>query len=202
MALKTKDELKAIFVTGHIVKQQDMVDLIDSLDETIQLRVSGGYIQWKYITAVVWTNLIAVADLKGDPGNNGREIEIQNSGINIEWRYVGDPTWNTIIALAALKGDPGNNGREIEIQNSGINIEWRYVGDPAWTTIIALAALKGDPGNNIELRVDGGWIQWRVVGDLVWINLFSLGITDTFQTNDTPPRTVTVVNGIITSIVE
>lgn len=31
MSVKTKNQLKGIFVTGHIVTQQDFVDLIDSL---------------------------------------------------------------------------------------------------------------------------------------------------------------------------
>lgn len=37
----------------------------------IEMRVSGGYIQWRDDPAGAWTNLIATADLKGDPGDPG-----------------------------------------------------------------------------------------------------------------------------------
>lgn len=39
---------------------------------TIKMRVSGGYIQYSDDDGKTWDNLIAVADLKGDPGKDGQ----------------------------------------------------------------------------------------------------------------------------------
>lgn len=40
---------------------------------TIKMRVSGGYIQYSNDDGKTWDNLIAVADLKGDPGKDGQD---------------------------------------------------------------------------------------------------------------------------------
>ena len=39
----------------------------------IKMRVSGGYIQYSTDNGKTWDNLIAVADLKGDPGKDGQD---------------------------------------------------------------------------------------------------------------------------------
>jgi hypothetical protein len=39
--------------------------------EAVQLQVADGYIQWKYEADETWTNLIALALLKGDKGDKG-----------------------------------------------------------------------------------------------------------------------------------
>jgi len=39
--------------------------------ETVEFRSFGGYIQWKVVTDVSWTNLIAISALKGDTGATG-----------------------------------------------------------------------------------------------------------------------------------
>ena len=40
---------------------------------TIKMRVSGGYIQYSNDDGKTWDNLIAVADLKGEPGKDGQD---------------------------------------------------------------------------------------------------------------------------------
>lgn len=39
--------------------------------KTPELRVNGGYIQWKYTTDNEWNNLIALSELKGETGSTG-----------------------------------------------------------------------------------------------------------------------------------
>lgn len=56
--------------------------------ESMGLRVADGYIQYSTDSGSTWTNLIAVADLKGDPGTPGKD---------------GDP---------GKKGDPGAPGKD------------------------------------------------------------------------------------------
>lgn len=55
---------------------------------SMDLRVADGYIQYSTDSGSTWTNLIAVADLKGDPGTPGKD---------------GDP---------GKKGDPGAPGKD------------------------------------------------------------------------------------------
>jgi hypothetical protein len=99
--------------------------------EEIQLQVSGGYIQWKYTSNVSWTNLIAVATLKGDKGDtgntgaagaDGREVELQKTATHIQWRYVGEVSWTNLVALTDITGPQGIQGIQGE---QGDSIVWK-----------------------------------------------------------------------------
>ncbi len=65
----------------------------------VELRVSGGYIQWRYAGDLSWINLIATAELEG---TDGKEIELQEGTTHIQWRYVGDTEWLDLIAIDDL----------------------------------------------------------------------------------------------------
>jgi hypothetical protein len=83
--------------------------------KSVELQVSGGYIQWRQVGAQSWTNLIATGTLvgaQGSPGADGKSAELQNSGTAIQWRQTGG-TWADLVLLSALtgaKGDKGNTG--------------------------------------------------------------------------------------------
>lgn len=87
----------------------------------------------------------------GEPGEDGREIELQKTVTHIQWRYVGDPTWTNLVALADItgpagaNGGDGNDGREIELQKTSTHIQWRYAGG-AWTNLVALSDITGPAG--------------------------------------------------------
>lgn len=70
-----------------------------------QMRVNGGFIQFKTTNDSVWTNLIPTADLVGPAGP---PIELRTSGGYIQWRVVGTTPWNNLIPLADLKGEKGD----------------------------------------------------------------------------------------------
>lgn len=128
-----------------------------------ELRKASGQLQWRPVGGSVWTDLIALEEIKGDPGigvpgDDGRELEIRNNGTHIQTRYVGDSTWVNLIALSAITGAPGvdgadgsdgtdgDDGREIELTSSATHIQWRYVGDLAWNDLVSRLSLKGDQG--------------------------------------------------------
>lgn len=106
----------------------------------IEMRVSGGFIQWRVVGEPDWINLISVADLTGSPGE---EVSLQVTATHIQWR-LGTGPWQDLIAISALKGA---DGREVQMQASATHIQWRYAGESAWTDIIALSDLTGATGN-------------------------------------------------------
>ena len=137
----------------------------------VEFQKSDSHIQWRYVGQAEWTNLVALADIKGedgytpqkgidyDDGEDGREVEIQKSATHIQWRYEGDSSWIDLISLTDLKGedgytpqkgtdyDDGTDGKEVEFQKSTTHIQWRYVGDTTWIDLVALEDIKGPEGD-------------------------------------------------------
>lgn len=124
--------------------------------ESPQLRVSGGYIQWKLPSQLSWNNLIATADLTGapgspgSPGTPGSPVQIQVAGGFIQWKLQSGSTWTNLVALTSLQGAPGTPGSP---------------GSPG---------SPGTPGDSIQLRVDSGFIQWKPTLGSTWNNLVDL----------------------------
>ena len=58
------------------------------MGDAVELRISGGYLQWKNTTAATWTNILEIADITatidigtvttGDPGT---DVLVTNSGV-------------------------------------------------------------------------------------------------------------------------
>ena len=141
-----------------------------------EFQKTATHIQWRLVGAPTWNNLVALADIKGNPGDpgapgddgddgdpgppgdDGLNPEFNKSATHLQWRLVGSSTWIDLVPLADLKGDPGDDGddgdpgapgddgREVQFNVSATHIQWRYVGDPGWTNLIALADLEGAPG--------------------------------------------------------
>lgn len=94
---------------------------------SVEMRNSGGYVQWRQVGAPTWMNLIALSAItgangtngsngtngtNGEDGEDGASVELQVSETHIQWRQVGAPTWTNLIALSALVGPPGADGEE------------------------------------------------------------------------------------------
>lgn len=89
---------------------------------TVDMRVSGGQVQWRRVGDAGWTDLISVAALTGPAGGNGtngtngsagaagKNVQLQATATMIQWRLLGDSTWIDLVALSALKGAPGDPG--------------------------------------------------------------------------------------------
>lgn len=63
----------------------------------VELRVSGGYIQWR-LTDGEWANLIEIASI------SGKEVELRVDNNNLQWKYTVDAEWITLISLWELLG--------------------------------------------------------------------------------------------------
>lgn len=94
----------------------------------VGIRVTSTHIQWVLLDPDTgtpigdWADLIALEDLKGDPGENGAEgpqgepgenIELQLTETHIQWRAGEAGTWADLVALSAITGPAGADGRTI-----------------------------------------------------------------------------------------
>lgn len=70
----------------------------------IEMRVDGGYIQWRVVGEPTWTDLVPLAYISG---TDGREVELQKGTTHIQWRYVGDLSWTDLISIAEITGPAG-----------------------------------------------------------------------------------------------
>lgn len=93
----------------------------------VLFQVASGYIQWRYTSETVWTNLVEMTTLigpKGDDGLNGengidgREVVFQVSNDYIQWKYEGENAWTNLVALETLTGEKGSDGLQVELRVS------------------------------------------------------------------------------------
>lgn len=103
----------------------------------IELQKGTTHIQWRYAGDTTWTNLVAIADLKGA---NGKEVELKTTTTHIQWRLT-DGSWANLVALSDLKGA---DGKQVQLQKGTSAIQWKYNTDTAWTNLVNLSDIKGD----------------------------------------------------------
>lgn len=98
---------------------------------------------------------VPIAQLKGNKGDTGANIELQKTSTHLQWRPVGGTTWTNLVALDDLKGAKGDTGANIELQKSATHLQWRVVGAAEWTNLVVLTDLKGatgDPGKDFQIK--------------------------------------------------
>ena len=131
-----------------------------------EVRNNGTAIQWKYSDETDWRDLVALEELKGAAGEDGKDgtdgkngtdgmnaksIEVQRAATHIQWRYEGGE-WQNLVAIADIKGPAGQNGTDgangktPEFRVSENILQWRYVGDEVWLNLYDLTTLKGADG--------------------------------------------------------
>jgi hypothetical protein len=143
----------------------------------VELQNNGTHIQWRYVGAPSWTNLVALSTLIGPPGADGREIQLQNTGTQIQWRYVGDVGWTNLISVAAITGPRGPQGDQGDPGTDGT--------DGVMASIVAglgIAVDSTDPANPIVATEDVVTAVASVAGvatlDLALSNGFTLTLTE------------------------
>jgi len=87
-----------------------------------------------------------VGQIQGQPGADGREVEIAVNDGNIQWR-LKDGTWATIVSVASITG---TDGRNVEFNVSSAHVQYRYIGDSSWIDLIPLADITGPAGSDGE----------------------------------------------------
>ena len=98
--------------------------------------------------------LLSLAKISGDDGDDGAEVELRATDDYIQWKYDNSPTWTNLIALSTLKGADGKN---VELQKTTDYIQWRNVGDATWQNLVALSELKGENGQTPTIGENGNW---------------------------------------------
>ena len=136
------------------------VDYFDGRE--VEFRVINGFIQWRYTETGVWTNLLSLISIKGEPGRipvkgvdyvdgidgvdgeDGKPVQIQTTTTHLQWRLLGETDWSNLLELTEIKGEAG---KSVELQKDSTYIRWRNTGESEWNNLIAIAEIKGDPSN-------------------------------------------------------
>jgi len=94
--------------------------------DNIELRVSGGYIQWKATSDTTWQNLLSLNSLKGDKGekgDDGKNGETPYIGQNGHW-FIGDVDTGISATEEILDLDYNEDGY---VDCADINILMQYL---------------------------------------------------------------------------
>ena len=144
-----------------------------------EVRNNGTAIQWKYSDETDWHDLVALDELRGSAGENGKD---GINGVDGKDGADGKNGKDGIDGANGKDGKDGINGKSIEVQRAETHIQWRYEGDE-WQNLVAIADITGPAGQNgkdgangktPEFRVNENTLQWRYVGDEIWLNLYEL----------------------------
>lgn len=125
----------------------------------------------------------------GQPGADGKPVELQQGSGYVQWRYQGDAAWRNLMPLSMITGSNGDDGRTVDLQESEGWIQWRHQGDSQWQNIISMNEIRGadgrdgtdgadgsngQPGASVDLRNSGGFVQWKRSDSSSWSNIISL----------------------------
>ena len=167
--------------------------------ELPEVRNNGTAVQWKYRDETDWRDLVALTELTGAAGENGKNGTDGKDGSNGADGKNGingangkdgmngvDGTdgQNGIDGKDGVNGKDGMNAKNIEVQRAETHIQWRYEGGE-WQNLVAIADIEGPAGQNgtdgangktPEFRVSENTLQWRYVGDEIWLNLYDLTV--------------------------
>ena len=155
--------------------------------ELPEVRNNGTAVQWKYRDETDWRDLVALTELRGAAGENGRDGangENGTDGKNGINGTNGKDGMNGVDGTDGVNGKDGMNAKNIEVQRAESYIQWRYEGGE-WQNLVAIADIEGPAGQNgtdgangktPEFRVSENILQWRYVGDEIWLNLYDLSV--------------------------
>lgn len=165
-----------------------------------EVRNNGTAVQWKYRDETDWRDLVALTELMGAAGENGKNGTDGKDGSNGTDGKNGINGANGKDGMNGVDGTDGQNGidgkdgtdgvngkdgmnaKNIEVQRAETHIQWRYEGGE-WQNLVAIADIEGPAGQNgtdgangktPEFRVSENILQWRYVGDEIWLNLYDL----------------------------
>ena len=131
-----------------------------------EVRNNGTAIQWKYSDETDWHDLVALTELRGAAGENGKDgVNGENGtdgkdGLNGTNGQNGANGKDGINGVDGKDGADGKNGKDgidgangkdsinaknIEVQRATEYIQWRYEGDE-WQNLVAIADITGPVG--------------------------------------------------------
>lgn len=126
-------------------------------DALPEVRNNGTAIQWKYSDEADWHDLVALTELRGAAGENGKNGTDGKDGSNGADGKNGINGTNGKDGINGVDGKDGANGKDgingtnginaksIEVQRAETHIQWRYEGDE-WQDLVAIADITGPTG--------------------------------------------------------
>ena len=177
-----------------------------------EVRNNGTAIQWKYSNETDWHDLVALSELQGAAGENGKDGANGENGVDGKNGMNG---LNGSDGKDGINGAPGKDGsdgkdgkdgidgKSIEVQRAETHIQWRYEGDE-WQNLVAIADITGPAGQNgkdgangktPEFRVSENTLQWHYATKVTPATRETREIREiraTKATRATPVRTVAV----------
>lgn len=112
----------------------------------IELQKGSSHIEWRYKGTDLWNQLIALTELKGDPGQAGAVGPQGPRGENGAPGAKGDTGETGPRGEQGVAGQKGADGKQIELKKGDTHIEWQYAGTNSWQQLVALSELKGEQG--------------------------------------------------------
>lgn len=167
--------------------------------DSVQLRSSGGSIQYKIGANGAWEDLFDLSDIKGDTGLTGQGISYKWTSTALTLGTIAhggsDVIWGDSVELKGEKGDTGLTGQGITHEWNGTRLRlgtiaagessttWgEYIdlkgdqgeqGEQGIQGIQGIQGEKGDKGDSVSLRLIETAIQWKQ-GDGDWQDLLHL----------------------------
>jgi hypothetical protein len=145
----------------------------------VELRNNGTYIQWHYVGELVWYDLVALTDLKGDKGDDGVGIEsiTKVSTVGLIDNYRITFTDNNTFDYSVNNGEDGNGIQSIaKISTVGLidTYEITYTDN----TTSQYTVTNGANGNNGR-----GIAYISLVGTIGLVDQYRITFDDGTQTN-------------------
>ena len=112
-----------------------------------EVRNNGTAIQWKYSDETDWHDLVALTELRGAAGENGKDGAGGENGKDGKNGINGTNGKDGIDGKDGADGKDGINAKNIEVQRAATHIQWRYEGDE-WQNLVAIADITGPAGQN------------------------------------------------------
>lgn len=150
-----------------------------------EVRNNGTAVQWKYRDETDWRDLVALTELTGAAGENGRDgangengadgkngINGTNGkdgmngvdgtdGVNGKDGINGTNGKDGSNGADGKNGKDGMNAKNIEVQRAETHIQWRYEGGE-WQNLVAIADIEGPAGQNGTDGANGKTPEFRV----------------------------------------
>lgn len=136
-----------------------------------EVRNSGTAVQWKYPAEEEWRDLVALTELRGAAGENGKDGADGKNGVDGRNGTNGKDGVNGTDGKNGLDGKDGVDGKDgidgidgingkdgadgkdginaknVEVRRTETHIQWRYEGDE-WQNLVAIADIEGPAGQN------------------------------------------------------
>ena len=132
--------------------------------------------------------------VQGQPGADGKDVEMQTINGKVQWRHVGDSAWKDLFTIPTTSdgtGQPGADGKSLEFHWDGTRLGVRKEGETNYSYVdlkgrdgqqgeqgpAGPAGADGSDGKDVEMQTINGKVQWRHVGDSAWKDLFTIPTT-------------------------